>query len=117
MAPPTLRLAAYALGISGLLHLITPVFAGMVSPVPAMLAIGVLYLVIATFFHEAPGWSVWPIKIVVFWMMLIGGGAALGNSFDPGAVPGWLYLAIFAADALAALGLFVEVWRGRSEPA
>ncbi len=102
------RAGAFFIGISAALHFVTLIF-GFEAPVPMMQAIGVFYLVVMWGLMQ--GWR-W-LAYLSFFMLAIGGIAALGSSFGVSVVPPWLFLAIFVVDWLAVIALFLALWRSR----
>lgn len=100
------RAGAFFIGLSAALHFVTLVF-GLSAPVPMMQAVGVFYLLVMIGLMQ--GWR-W-LAYLAFFMLAIGGIAALGWSFGTSRVPGGVFFAIFIVDFLAVAGLFVALWR------
>jgi hypothetical protein len=103
------RSAALFVAISAILHLISPVFAGLAEDVMLLLPTGVLYLFFA--WGLSKGWR-W-LAYIAFIVLLIGGLFAFAFSFGGSMVPGWLYAGIAIADLLAVLALFGALWRSK----
>lgn len=108
-----IRIAAMALGASGVLHLLVPLLSGFSSATMVLFAIGIAYLAAA---RGLIGGSR-ALAYLVFVVMLIGALAAYIGT-GPGAVmPDLLAYAIVAANVVCAVCLFGGLWRGRPEAA
>ena len=77
---------------------------------------GMPQLFIATALYAALGagllagmrWLAWPSLLIVLFVGMV---AAAGGVADPAAQPQWAFVAILVLDILAALALFVHLWR------
>jgi len=102
--------AALLIVVSAILHLVTPLLAGGLTPdAMFMMQGGILYLVLAFGLNRNWRW----IAYLAFIMMLAGTIISLGFSFDGTTIPAWLYSVNAAFSFLAAIVLFVSLWRPR----
>ncbi|MEM7219545.1 MAG: hypothetical protein AAF515_14350 [Pseudomonadota bacterium] len=102
-----LSIAALLLAVSGVLHFVGPLLAGFASASLPLLVFGVLYLILAHFLRRGSRLVAW----IVFFMMLVFGIGALGQTGGVSPVPDWVTYAIIAADLACAACLFVVLWR------
>lgn len=93
--------------ISAALHIFAFVVGGFAPEALVLIPIGLVYVVLA--YGLSRGWR-W-LAYIAFLLMMIGGTFALAQLWTPSPVPQWWTLAIIAADWLAALALFVALWR------
>lgn len=104
------RIGAVFMGLSGLLHLIAPVFAGFGGQSPLMFAIGIVIL--------GGSWGLmqnWRWLAYGALLMMIGGSVmALTGVWALAPVPGWIYGAIFLVNWAAVVALFMVLWRPRT---
>lgn len=105
------RAGAFFIGISAALHFLTLVF-GLAAPTLMMQAVGAFYILVMSGLMQ--GWR-W-LAYLSFFMLSIGGIAALGWSFSVSHIPGWLFFSIFVVDFLAVAALFLALWRPAPEP-
>ena len=106
----TLKNAALLILIGAILHLITPLLAGGLTPDAVfMVQGGILYLIFA--FGVNRNWR-W-IAYFAFIMMLAGTLISFGFSFDGTTIPAWLYGINAIVSLLAAVLLFVSLWQPR----
>lgn len=103
------KLAALMLQISGILHFIAPLFAGFSNDVMRMLPIGLIYLLLSWGVYRGWRWVGW----IAFLILLPGAVFAFANAYSGTTIPAWIYAAITLADLLAAITLFVILWRTR----
>jgi len=103
-----MRSAGLFLALSGVLHLVAPVFAGFAPGSLVLLAIGVIYLLLAAGINR--GWR--GLAYIVFVVLLVGANVAFAM-VGGGLLPDYLWYAIIAADLVALVSLFVALWRGR----
>lgn len=103
-----LRLAAVALGTSGLLHILAVALSGFASEALPLLIYALLLPAIAWYLAKTAsrlvGW------IVFFGVLLLSIGA-LGRSGGSGPVPDVVIYLIVALDWVCALALFAWLWR------
>ncbi|MEL6573200.1 MAG: hypothetical protein AAFQ64_16175 [Pseudomonadota bacterium] len=109
----SLRWGANFVGLSAALHLIAPFLGGFGGISPALAGLGIVYLVMAYGLYQNVRW----VGYVAFLAMFIGLSAAISNIWTPGPVPGWLFMAISAANVAAVIALFIALWQSRPEPA
>ena len=106
----TLKNAALLILVSAILHLITPLLAGGLTPDAVfMMQGGALYLLFAFGLYRNWRW----VPYFAFIMMLAGTLISFGFSFDGTTIPAWLYGVNAAFSFLAAIALFVSLWRPR----
>ncbi len=103
------KLAALLLQISGVLHFITPLFAGFSDDVMMLLPVGLIYLLLSWGVYR--GWR--SVGWIAFLVVLPGAVFAFANAYSGTTVPAWIYAAITLADLLAAITLFVILWRSK----
>lgn len=101
------RLGALFIAVSAALHVFAFLVGGFSTDALRLIPVGLVYAVIA--YGLTRGWR-W-LAYVAFIAMMIGGTVALGSLWTPSPVPQWWTIAIIAADWLAALALFVSLWR------
>lgn len=101
------RFAAAFAGVSGALHVIAPVVSGFASEALMLVPFGLVSLGLAYGLFMGWRWLAW---LAFFWFF-VGVVMSLTFIWSPGPVTGWLYVAIFAANGLAVVGLFFALWR------
>ena len=108
-----MRQAGYVLLISAALHVAGVVLSGFHAGTLILLGPALLYLLFYAGLARGMMWAAWVALIA----MLIGAAGSLSEVFGTMPVPTWVFLAIFAADILAACFLFGVIWQGprRSE--
>ncbi|MFK8053933.1 MAG: hypothetical protein AB8F65_13285 [Woeseiaceae bacterium] len=103
--------AAVFLGFSAVLHLIGAAFGLAVFEGRSLVAIAVLYFVLASRLWRGARWAAY----VVFIFMLIGGIGSWISSASAVVVPIWVYRAISLADFLCVLCLIPVLWSNRAD--
>ncbi|MBI1394115.1 MAG: hypothetical protein GC152_15390 [Alphaproteobacteria bacterium] len=104
-----MRAAAALVAISGVLHLIASATSGFAAEGVRLAPPGLIYLIAAFGLFRGARW----LAFLMFPALLIGAVLSFGFSGGGGAVPGWAYAAISAADALAAGCMFFALWPTR----
>lgn len=112
IAKENFRFAAAFAGLSGVLHLLAPVLSGFASEAWIVVPFGVIYLILAYGLFMGWRWLAW---LAFFWSFA-GIAGAISQMWTPGAVPAWLFQAIFVANALMVVGLFGGLWRAPPSP-
>lgn len=107
----TLRIASLSLAVSGVLHILAFVVAGIEPMTIAFVVVGLLYCGLA---RALRGGSFW-VAVPVYLMMLLGSIASLASMGTP-PIPTWWWGLILVADAVTAAALFAYLWRGRAVP-
>ena len=106
----TLKNAALLILIGAILHLVTPLLAGGLTPDALfMMQGGIIYLIFAFGLYRNWRW----IAYFAFIMMLAGTLISFGYSFVGTTIPAWLYGTNSLISLLAAIVLFVSLWRPR----
>lgn len=106
-ARPTLpRLAAIALLVSALLH-VAALLAGSGGSVVVVLAASAVLVALAAGLLKGLRWVAW----AGFFIALADGIAALGSAVAAAGGPDPICLAVAGCDWLAALALFIHLWR------
>jgi len=103
------RTGALFVLISAALHFLAPTISQLSSDGMLLLPFGILYGAMAWGLMRNWRW----LAYVSFLTMLIGTSAALTGIWAASPVPSWVYLGIVIANFLAALSLFVALWRPR----
>ena len=102
----SLKFAALPVAISALLHLFAFVPDGVTASSAAMLLIGIIYLLLAMGLRRNLRWVAWLTFLVMTFgavaAYMVSGGSALHNAW---------FLAIALIDCVAAMVLFVCLWR------
>ncbi|MEJ6403254.1 hypothetical protein [Yoonia sp. 2307UL14-13] len=98
---------AFFVLISALLHLAALVFGGFSTDAIGLGVAGVVYLIIVAGLTRNMRWLAW----ITFFLVGIGGSVALSYVWADTTVPTWIFIGIVVADWLAALGLFVALWK------
>ncbi|MEM6595161.1 MAG: hypothetical protein AAF672_10240 [Pseudomonadota bacterium] len=104
------RGGALFVGVSGLLHFVAPLVAGFAADTLFLIPVGALYLLIA--YVLLRGWRL--MAYVAFLLMMLGSCFAIASIWTPPAAFGWAMAGIAVADWLAAVALFVALWRNKS---
>ena len=97
------------IGISAIFHLVAPFVSGFSSESLILLPVFVLYALLAWFVWRGKRWAAW----LSFFFMLFGGIAGMTGFMSPDTMPVWVSLGIWGADWLAAICLFIVLWRDR----
>lgn len=105
------RPAASFLALAGVLHLMSPIFAGLSGVGWGMLAIGLVYIAASFLLRQGRRW----LGYIVFIVMLIGALAAYMQTGPAAALPNWLSFAIVAANIGCVLCLFSALWHSPPE--
>ncbi|MEM6703332.1 MAG: hypothetical protein AAGA81_00580 [Acidobacteriota bacterium] len=108
----TLRVASLGLSVSGVLHILAFLVAGIAPITIAFVVVGALYCGLA---RGLRGGS-YRVTIPVYLLMLLGSVASVGSMGSP-PIPSWWWALILAADAVTAAALFGYLWRGREASA
>ncbi|MDJ0631538.1 MAG: hypothetical protein QNJ44_25020 [Rhodobacter sp.] len=103
-----MRLAAWMMYLSGLLHFLVPAVAGPSPEALGMIVPGAIWAGLG-FCLIRTGWR-W-LAYAGFGLALLGMIAAVALATGAGPAPDWLGWAIFAADLSVAAALFVVLWR------
>ncbi len=93
--------------LSAALHIVAPLISGFVVEALVLALVGVVYGICAFGLSRGMRW----LAHVMYLVLFLGGIFALGNIWSVGPVPGWIYLGIVIANALAVLALFGALWR------
>ncbi|MEM7438129.1 MAG: hypothetical protein AAF393_00920 [Pseudomonadota bacterium] len=101
------RNGAVFVALSALLHAIAPILGGFSQDALTLFVFGVVYAGIALGLFQGMRWLVY----IAFLMMIGGSIVALSYVWALGPVPSWIYTGIFAANWLAATGLFLALWK------
>lgn len=112
MSKSSTRIAALALCVSALLHVIAPIFGGFSGPALTLMAVGPVYALFAFGLLRELRW----LAYLVFVIVLVGAVTAFIFSYTPGAVPSWLYTSIAVVDLLVLVGLFITLWQPKHVP-
>ena len=102
-----LRWGANFVALSGVLHIAAPFLSGFSGFGLGLAGLGVTYLAMAYGLFQNMRW----VGYIAFLVMFIGLSAAIGNIWSAGPVPGWLFVAIAAANICAVVTLFIALWR------
>lgn len=113
MRTKTLWFASASAGISGLLHLASPIWGGFNSETIQLIVFGIFWLAVAYWLRREARWFAW----VIFFVALGGFIASLAWSLDNLSAPSWLYQAITLADLVTAAMLFLYLWRAKPKEA
>ncbi|MEL7297823.1 MAG: hypothetical protein AAGJ86_09175 [Pseudomonadota bacterium] len=103
--------AASAVAASAALHLIGAVISGFTGEGLILLPVVVLYVVFAALLQRGLRWLGYFVFLCM-WIGAIGSWIASGSAI---AVPVWVYIAISVCDVLAAISLFVVLWRNPAQ--
>lgn len=101
------RFGAALITVSATLHVFAFLAGGLSADALRLIPVGLVYALLAYALTRRWRW----LAHVAFVAMMIGGTVALGSLWAPSPVPQWWTIAIIAADWLAALALFVALWR------
>lgn len=102
-----MKFASLLLFVSAALHVAGYVLGGFTWMF--LLLPPVIYVILIAGLSRGMMLSAW----LAFFCMLIGAAGALAETFQPSAVPAWLFWSIFATDLTAAFALFGAIWSGR----
>lgn len=106
-----MKTAGYFVLISAALHVVGVALSGFASSTLFLLGPALLYVLLYAGLARNMMWVAW----LTFITMLIGASAALSAFFEATPVPSWVFMAIVAADLIAALLLFGAIWAGRGK--
>lgn len=101
------RFGAALIAVSAALHVFAFLVGGFSADALRLIPVGLIYALLA--YGLTRGWR-W-LAYVAFIAMMVGGTLALGSLWTPSPVPQAWTIAIIGADWLAALALFVSLWR------
>ncbi|MEL6202323.1 MAG: hypothetical protein AAFR39_08185 [Pseudomonadota bacterium] len=104
-----MRLAAYVIIISALLHIALWVLSGFSGDALFLIIPAAIYVVLAVCLLA----SIWGSRWIGLLVMLGGAAAAIGSFVAPPVEPYWMFALIFGADMLAAILLFGSIWAGK----
>lgn len=104
------RIGAVFLGISAILHLIAPLFAGLSGQAPILFVFGVVYVIAVWGLMRAMRW----LAYVVMLVLMVGSVIAMTGIWAMAPVPGWIYAGIVFANWSAVLSLAAVLWRPKS---
>ena len=93
--------------VSAVLHIFAFVVGGFTNDALRLIPIGIVYLGIAYMLMRGSRLTAY----IAFVVALVGGIISLFFSFGIAPVPGWWWLLILIADWIAAVGLFLALWR------
>lgn len=103
------RGGALFVGVSGVLHFVAPLVTGFASETLFLIPAGVLYLAISYALLRGSRLMAY----IAFLLMMIGSCIAIASIWTPPAAFGWVMAGIAVADWLAAIALFVALWRNK----
>ena len=103
----SLKLAGQFVILSGLFHFVAAIFGDTMI----MVGFGVLYVLIGMGLTRNMRW----LGYFAFLIMIFGAVLAYGM-LNVAPAPTWVTWTIIAADVIAALNLFVAIWRPKSAP-
>lgn len=102
----SLGFAALFIFVSAALHILAPVAGGLTSEALSLVPAGIVLALLALGLLRGMRWLAW----LAFFVMLGAGIVALGYAAAVTWVPTWWYVAIVAADWLAAAMLLAHLW-------
>ena len=107
-----MRLAGHFMLLSAAFHLAGVAVAAFSGEAMALLGPAAVYVLL--FAGLARGWmlAAW----LSFLAMIVGIAGAIAALQAPAAAPAWVFWAILASDAAAAVVLFGAIWSGRRAP-
>ena len=101
------RLGAIFITLSGLIHIIAPLFSGFAMGSLILVPAGILYVLLGRGLSNGYRW----LAYIVFFLMMAGSVIALSGAWTTPGVPTWIPLSIVVLDWLTILALFVALWR------
>lgn len=101
------KIAAVLMFIAALLCMIAPFNSDFANTSMPLLAFFVLYAFFGWMITQNRRWAKW----LGFLLLLLGGIFGMGNYLSGSPMPDWLTLGIWASSWIAAVCLFVELWR------
>ena len=107
MTQPSLRIAALGLAVSGVLHLVVPIFGGFTSWSLTLAGVGIVYIIAAVGLLRGLRW----LAYVSFMWLLIGTTVAFISSYGAGAVPAWMRARIVGVTLVSLSRGFSCEWR------
>lgn len=103
-----LSIAAIAITVSALMHLVVPVLSGFAPGTPILLVFFVLYLAIAWGLMRKMRWLAW----LTFLWMIVGMAAAISGAMT-GPV-NWAYAIMALANIVTFVSLFIALWHPKA---
>ena len=107
----SLGIAALFVIVSGVLHLPAPVILGVSPYALGLMVIGLIYIGIGWALPANRRWLAW----ITFFVVMFGGIVAMASAMGSLGVTAMWWALIFIVDWLAALMLFIYLWKSKPQ--